>query len=141
MSDTHTSHPGGAQVIGAEPHFSGPGPYVMAADTLRGEKVFNTVDERLGEIEEIMIDVPSGRVAYAVLSFGGVMGIGDKLFAIPWSALTLDADRRCFILDMSQERLRNAPGFDKAHWPSMADPGWTNTDPNVQRDVDTRRNN
>jgi hypothetical protein len=71
-----------------------------------------------------MLDVPSGRIAYAVLSFGGVIGFGDKLFAIPWSALTLDADRKCFILDIDKERLKNAPGFDKNHWPAMADATW-----------------
>jgi hypothetical protein len=71
-----------------------------------------------------MLDVPSGRVAYAVLSSGGFLGIGDKLFAIPWSALTLDADNKCFILNIDKERLKNAPGFDKDHWPSMADQRW-----------------
>lgn len=115
---------GGARIIGGSPNFSGPGPQVMAADTLRGDSVFNTQGEKLGEIHDIMLDVPNGRIAYAVLAFGGVMGIGDKLFAIPWNALTLDADRRCFVLDIEKERLRNAPGFDKRHWPSMADPGW-----------------
>jgi hypothetical protein len=71
-----------------------------------------------------MIDVPSGRVAYAVLSSGGFLGIGDKLFAIPWQALTLDTDNECFVLDVDKERLENAPGFDKDHWPSMADQRW-----------------
>jgi hypothetical protein len=80
----------------------------------------------LGEIQDIMLDVPSGRIAYAVLSFGGVLGIGDKLFAIPWSALILDADCGCFVLDIDKDELRNAPGFDKDHWPAMADPGWGN---------------
>lgn len=114
----------GAQVMGGSGNLSGPGPEVMAADTLQGDKVVNLQGEDLGEIEHIMLDVPSGRIAYAVLSFGGVMGIGDKLFAIPWEALTLDADRHCFVLDIDQERLRNAPGFDKDHWPSMADRNW-----------------
>lgn len=115
---------GGARVIGGSPNFSGPGPEVMAAATLVGDRVVNTRGDDLGEVHDIMLDVPSGRIAYAVLSFGGMMGIGDKLFAIPWSALTLDADRRCFVLDIERERLEHAPGFDKHHWPSMADPGW-----------------
>jgi hypothetical protein len=68
--------------------------------------------------------VRSGRVAYAVLSSGGFLGIGDKLLAIPWSALTLDVDRKCFLLDMPTESIKNAPGFDKDHWPSMADETW-----------------
>lgn len=115
---------GGARIVGGEPNISGPGPQVMAADTLEGDDVVNLQGENLGEIEHIMIDVPSGRVAYGVLSFGGVMGIGDKLFAIPWSALTLDADRECFVLDVDKGKLKNAPGFDKDHWPSMADRTW-----------------
>jgi sporulation protein YlmC with PRC-barrel domain len=114
---------GGARIIGGE-RGEGPGPYVMEADTLEGNDVVNAQGEKLGDIKTIMIDVPSGRVAYAVLSSGGFLGIGEKLFAIPWSALTLDADNKCFILNIDKERLKNAPGFDKDHWPSMADQRW-----------------
>jgi sporulation protein YlmC with PRC-barrel domain len=103
---------------------AGPGPEVMAAATLEGNAVVNAAGERLGEITDIMLDVPSGRVAYAVLSFGGFLGLGDKLFAVPWQALTLDADQKRFILDVDKELLKNAPGFDKDHWPAMADPQW-----------------
>jgi len=102
----------------------GPGPKVMSADTLQGDPVLNEAGEDLGEITDIMIDVPTGRVAYAVLSVGGVLGIGDKLFAIPWSALRLDTQNKCFRLDVQKERLEQAPGFDKDHWPSMADETW-----------------
>jgi len=102
----------------------GPGPRIMAADTLEGDDVMNSKGESLGEIKHIMIDVPSGRVAYAVLSFGGFLGMGDKLFAIPWQALQLDPANHGFILDVDKERLRAAPGFDKEHWPSMADQRW-----------------
>jgi sporulation protein YlmC with PRC-barrel domain len=111
---------GGTRIIGGE-RGEGPGPYVMAADTLEGDDVVNAQGEDLGVIKSIMIDVPSGRVAYAVLSSGGFLGIGDKLFAIPWNALTLDADNKCFVLNIDKERLKNAPGFDKDHWSSMAD--------------------
>ncbi len=103
---------------------AGPGPYVMSADTLEGDKVVNADGEDLGDIKDIMIDVPSGRIAYAVLSFGGFLGMGDKLFAVPWHALTLDADNKCFVLDIPRERLEQAPGFDKDHWPTMADQRW-----------------
>lgn len=115
----------GARIVGNKENLSGPGPEVMAASTLKGEKVVNLHSENLGEIEDIMLDVPSGRIAYAVLSFGGVMGVGDKLFAIPWDMLTLDTNRKCFVLNIDKEQLKNAPGFDKDHWPSMADPTWT----------------
>jgi sporulation protein YlmC with PRC-barrel domain len=113
------------RIIGDKPNFTGPGPQVIAAESLQGEKVLNPRGERLGEIEAIMLDVPTGRIVYAVLAHGGIMGIGDKLFAIPWEAFTLDAERRCLVLDVDEERLRRAPGFDKAHWPSMADPTWS----------------
>ena len=66
---------------------SGPGPRLMTANTLEGDNVVNGVGEDLGKIEEIMLDVPLGRIAYAVLSFGGFLGIGNRLFAIPWQAL------------------------------------------------------
>jgi sporulation protein YlmC with PRC-barrel domain len=102
----------------------GPGPRLMSADTLQGDEVYNPADEKLGEITDIMIDVPSGRVAYAVMSVGGVLGLGDKLFAVPWSALRLDTERKCFRLNVSKERVENAPGFDKDHWPEMADAAW-----------------
>jgi len=114
----------GARIIGGDRSNEGPGPEIMAADTLEGNDVVNGQSEDLGTIKHIMIDVPSGRVAYAVLSSGGLLGLGDKLFAVPWLALTLDADRKCFILDVDKERMKNAPGFDKDHWPSMADPTW-----------------
>jgi len=104
----------------------GPGPEIMAASTLEGNDVINGREENLGKIKEIMIDVPTGQIAYAVLSSGGVLGIGDKLFAIPWTALTLDVDRKCFILDVDAERLKEATGFDKDRWPSEADPTWAN---------------
>lgn len=98
----------------------GPGPRLMGADTLMGEDVYNRMDEDLGDIKEIMIDMQSGRIAYAVLSFGGILGMGDKLFAVPWQSLELDTVNKRFILDISKERLESAPGFDKDRWPDMA---------------------
>ena len=97
---------------------------VLAADTLTGDRVVNRQKEDLGIIEHLMIDVEKGRVAYAVLSFGGFLGMGDKLFAIPWSALTVDTDERQFVLDVDKKLLERAPGFDKDHWPNMADHAW-----------------
>ena len=116
---------GGATIVGAERSSSeGPGPEVMDAATLKGDSVVNGKGDDLGKIEAIMLDVVGGRIAYAVLSFGGFLGMGNKLFAIPWSALTLDAEDKRFILEVDKDRLENAPGFDKDHWPSMADSVW-----------------
>lgn len=100
---------------------------VMSAGTLTGDRVRNLEGESLGKIEEIMIDLDSGAIAYAVLSFGGFLGIGDKLFAIPWGALTLDEANHEFILNANKATLENAPGFDKDNWPDMADPAWGST--------------
>lgn len=102
----------------------GPGPALMGADTLMGNDVYNNNDEDLGDIKEFMIDMASGKVAYAVLSYGGMLGLGDKLFAVPWSALRLDTANKRFTLDVPQDSLKDAPGFDKDHWPSMADETW-----------------
>ena len=113
-----------ARIVGGEDNASGPGPEIMASSTLEGDKVVNTRGETLGKIEEIMIDVERGTVAYAVMSCGGLMGMGDKLFAIPWEAFTLDANNHAFVLDADKSRFEKAPGFDKSHWPSMADTSW-----------------
>lgn len=102
----------------------GPGPAFMSASTLIGDAVYNLQDEDLGDVKEIMLDMRTGKVAYAVLSFGGFLGMGEKLFAVPWAALTLDTENRRFTLDVNKERLESAPGFDKDSWPDMADPVW-----------------
>jgi sporulation protein YlmC with PRC-barrel domain len=99
---------------------------VMGASTLNGDNVVNKAGEDVGKIDEIMIDTPTGRIAYAVLSFGGFLGMGDKLFAIPWSRLSLDEGRKVFVLDVDRATLEKAPGFDKNNWPDMADHGWGN---------------
>ena len=114
----------GAAIICCDPVNTGPGPKIMAADTLKGDSVINSQGENLGKVEHIMLDVQRGRIAYAVLSFGRFLGMGNKLFAIPWAALTLNADQKCFVLDVPQDRLAKAPGFDKDQWPTMADPAW-----------------
>lgn len=92
-------------------------PQVLSAGTLTGDKVINLQGEEIGSVKEIMLDLEHGRVAYVVLSFGGVMGLGDKLFALPWDSFQLDTDRKAFVLNIAKEKLENAPGFDKDHWP------------------------
>lgn len=116
---------------------AGPGPALMGADTLLGEKVVNEYGIELGDIKEIMLDMQTGQVAYAVLAFGGFMGMGEKLFAVPWQALHLDTANKRFLLNVDKDRLKTAPGFNKDAWPDMADMQWANsihafygTDPN-----------
>jgi hypothetical protein len=97
---------------------------MLSATTIIGDTVRNTAGEDLGKIEDLMIDLDFNRVGYVVVSFGGFLGIGDKLFAVPLEALTLDAPNHEFILNVSRERLENAPGFDKDNWPNTFDRSW-----------------
>lgn len=99
-------------------------PRVLSANTIIGDSVVNRADEDLGEIDDLMIDLEGGRVRYAVLSFGGFLGMGDKLFAVPLETLTLDAENKRFVLDIDRERLKNAPGFDKDNWPDTTEQDW-----------------
>ena len=103
---------------------SGPGPELMGANTLLGNDVYNKDGEDLGDIKEFMLDMASGKVAYAVLSFGGLLGMGDKLFAVPWAALVLDTVNKRFTLNVLKEALKEAPGFNKDSWPAMSDRTW-----------------
>lgn len=104
----------------------GPGPAFMSATSLIGDDVYNLQDENLGDVKELMLDMLTGKVAYAVLSFGGFLGMGEKLFAVPWAALKLDTENKRFTLDVNKERLEGAPGFDANNWPDMANPEWAN---------------
>ncbi|BBJ22443.1 PRC-barrel domain-containing protein [Candidatus Nitrotoga sp. AM1P] len=104
----------------------GPGSQLMGINTLIGNDVYNQIEEDLGDIKEIMLDMESGKIVYAVLSYGGILGIGEKLFAVPWGALTLDTTNKRFILNVEKDQLENAPGFDKDNWPDVADPAWKN---------------
>lgn len=113
----------GAAIIGSGVG-EGPGPEVMAASSLDGTKAYSSDGEHVGKISEIMLDVPHGRIAYAVLTTGGFLGMGDTLHAIPWSALVMDTDEKCFRIAVTADRIKAAPGFNKDSWPSMADPQW-----------------
>ena len=99
-------------------------PRFLSASTLSGDAIKNPQGESLGDLKDIMIDTGTGKVAYAVLSFGGVLGLGDKLFAVPWDALAVDGENKHLVLNVSKERLKDAPGFDKDHWPNFAEPAF-----------------
>ena len=111
----------------SDKNHKGPGPELMGADTLIGDHVHNLKDEHLGEIKEIMLDMRSGKISYVVMSSGGILGIlgiGEKLFAVPWQALTLDTANHQMQMNMDQARIEAAPGFDTEHWPNMSDQSW-----------------
>jgi sporulation protein YlmC with PRC-barrel domain len=98
---------------------------IVDSDDIVGCKVENAKGENLGKIESLMIDLSEGRVIYAVLSFGGFLGVGEKLFPVPLDALAFRSDdkgevQRC-VIDIDKETLKNAPGYDKNNLPSTAD--------------------
>jgi uncharacterized protein YjbJ (UPF0337 family)/sporulation protein YlmC with PRC-barrel domain len=97
---------------------------VLPVSTLMGFRVINPAGDDLGKIEDIAIDMASGRIAYAVLSFGGFLGFGSKHFALPWEALRLSSAEEAFILHVDRAVLEKAPGFAKDQWPEMADRQW-----------------
>ncbi len=90
---------------------------ILTATSLIGDRVENRQGEHLGRIKDIMLDVQRGSIAYVVLEYGGFMGMGEKLFAIPFIDLDLDQTQQKFMLDVDKEQLDRAPGFDKDHWP------------------------
>lgn len=100
---------------------------LLSAGSITGDEVCNMQDEKLGKIQDIMLDMTEGKIRYVVLSAGGFLGMGDRLFAVPWQALTLDRENQRFMLDVDVERLKNAPGFDKDQWPDMADASWNSS--------------
>ena len=91
-----------------------------------GVPVRNPAGENLGQIEEVVIDLEAGRVAYLVVSFGGFLRMGEKLFAIPWEAVSLKYGEAAqyFVLHLDREKLAYAPGFNKDALPDMANPKW-----------------
>jgi len=95
-------------------------PGAVGASTLEGKPVVNAAGKNLGHIEKIMLDVRRGQIAYAVLSFGNAFGAGHRIAAVPWSALVLDQERRCFVLDLAMESSEDGRAFDQEECP---DPG------------------
>jgi hypothetical protein len=96
----------------------------LKASNIIGSKVVNPERESLGNIKEMVIDPSTGKVAYAVVSFGGFLGMGTKLFAIPFSAFAYTESENEYVLDVAKERLQEAPGFNADNWPSMSDEKW-----------------
>jgi sporulation protein YlmC with PRC-barrel domain len=89
----------------------------LTVSSIIGDKVLNPAKEHLGIIKDIMIDLTEGKIEYFIIELGGFLGIGEKYFAIPFSLLKVDAREQTFILHQSREMLKNAPGFNREHWP------------------------
>lgn len=103
-------------------------PRSLSASTITGTNVENLQGDSIGKIHDLMIDLETGEVLYAVLSHGGFLGIGNDFFAVPIQALVVsDRDEDLFKLDVDKEILETAPGFDKDHWPEEPATEFTNT--------------
>ena len=98
----------------------------LSASTLKGDTVRNKAGEKLGILEEFVLDIDRGRIAYAVLASGGFLGMGERYFAIPWDLMAVDTDNKEVVLDVDKTVLADAPGFDKDDWPDMNDLTWVN---------------
>lgn len=97
----------------------------LSASSLTGDNIENLAGESLGHVKELMIDVITGKVAYVVVSFGGFLGMGDKLFAIPFSKFKVDETKKIFVLDVEKDLLKSTPGFDKNNWPDFSSDTWS----------------
>ncbi|WP_373498740.1 PRC-barrel domain-containing protein [Desulfococcus sp.] len=98
---------------------------IVSASKIIGETVVNRQSENVGKIDELVIDAKKNRIMYAVLSFGGFMGMGSKLFALPWEAFEFSATENKLILNVDKEKLKAAPGFEKGDkWPDFNDNIW-----------------
>lgn len=89
----------------------------LTATSIISDKVQNPQGDNLGKIENLMVNLEDGRVEYAVIEMGAFLGIGGKLFAVPFNELHIDPVKEIFILNRNKEYLKNIPGFDRAHWP------------------------
>ena len=89
----------------------------LAATSIIGDKVHNDQGEDLGKIEDIMLDVTTGKIEYVVIAFGGFLTIDEKYFAIPFRLLKVDPENKAFLFNQPREVLEKAPGFDMSHWP------------------------
>jgi sporulation protein YlmC with PRC-barrel domain len=98
---------------------------LVSASKIIGETVVNHQSENVGKIDELVIDAKKNRIMYAVLSFGGFLGMGNKLFALPWEAFEFSATENKLILNVDKEKLKAAPGFEKGDkWPDFNDNLW-----------------
>ncbi|MEQ1515399.1 MAG: PRC-barrel domain-containing protein [Usitatibacteraceae bacterium] len=98
--------------------------FAVKSTSIVGTKVFNRQSEHAGKVEEVVINVLDGNVAYLVVSFGGLFGMGEKLYAVPWKALYYDHELHAYLLNVPKEKIELAPGFEKEVWPLFTDERW-----------------
>ena len=96
----------------------------LSATTLIGDTVKNVQGEKIGNLKDVMLDFEAGRIAYGVLDFGGFLNVGNKLFAVPAEAFTIDRENHNLVLNVDKETLKDAEGFDANDWPDTANREW-----------------
>lgn len=99
-------------------------PQVLSSGTLTGDEIVDDEGEKLGTLKDLMLELTSGQIAYAVLARGGIAGMGEKLFAVPWQLVTVDGENERLVAAIDAETLDNSPGFDPDNWPSFSDTTW-----------------
>lgn len=97
---------------------------IVRVDDVQGMDIYNLQGKEIGVVEAVTLDADKGEIAYVVMSHGGFLGVGDKLFAVPWSAFRMTKDQDELVLNVSEKTLEKAPGFDDENWPNMGDPKW-----------------
>lgn len=100
---------------------------ILTASSMMKDTVVDLAGEKLGDVKDVMLDVHSGRIEYVVMESGGFLGIGEKFFAIPYRLLAIDTKNHAFVLDQDKDVIKNAPGFDKDHWPGTNDHSFETT--------------
>jgi hypothetical protein len=94
---------------------------LIAASKVEGTSVYNRQGESLGSVYDLMIDKRSGKVAYAVMSFGGFLGMGQSYHPLPWDVLDYDERQGGYVVDVDKERLQNAPSYRVTDSPDWSD--------------------
>ncbi len=117
--------PSVAQTLPSDSTATAPQHQLYRGSKIIGSDLRDPKDQKIGEIKDLMLDSQRGEVAYAVVSFSEGLGIGMKLYAVPWQVLQPSDDGKSYILHADKETIAMAPGFDKARWPDMSDRTWS----------------
>jgi len=125
MAATTAATTGSAASMGGVPHSGSDDSNLIAADRVSGTTVYDPAGEKLGSVEDVMLDKIGGRVRYAVLSFGGFMGMGDRHYPLPWESLKYDTDKGGYVVNVDRQKLEGAPSYASGENASWNDRSWS----------------
>ena len=97
---------------------------LISADKVEGTSVYNTAGDKLGAIDNVMIDKQTGKVAYAMMSFGGFLGLGEKYHPLPWSMLKFDTSKGGYLVNLDKRTLEGAPMYAQNDTINWEDEAW-----------------